>query len=65
MLGCIGETTHLGEELFHNLGPVVDGENDVFDTSGDEGLDLVDNHGLVAELDEGFGKREGLSSRGG
>lgn len=51
---------YLVQELLHDLGAVVDGEDDVCDAGGDEGLDLVDYHGLVAELDEGLGEGEGL-----
>lgn len=52
--------THLGQELFHNLWAVVDGEDNVGNASGDESLDLMHNHGLVAELNERFGERQGL-----
>lgn len=53
---------HLCEELLHNFRSVVDGEDNVGDTRGDKGLDLVQDHGLVAELDERLGEREGLRS---
>lgn len=48
--------------LLHDLWPVVDGEDNVGDAGIDEGLDLVDDHGLVTELDEGLGEGEGLRS---
>lgn len=50
----------LGEVLLHDLGAVVDGEDDVGDAGGGEGLDLVEDHAFVAELDEGFREGEGL-----
>lgn len=53
-------SAHLAQVLFHNLGAVVDGEDDVGDTGGGEGLDLVEDHALVAELDEGLGESERL-----
>lgn len=52
--------THLSQELFHNLWAVVDGEDNVGNASGDESLDLMHNHGLVAELNERLGERQGL-----
>ena len=52
--------TNLGKTLFHYLGPVVDGEDDIGDAGGGKGLNLVEDHGPVAELNEGFGKGEGL-----
>lgn len=55
---------YLGKELFHDLRAVVDRQDDVGDTNGDESLNLVHNHGLVAELDEGLGERQGLSRAG-
>lgn len=51
---------YLGKELLHHLGAVVDSKHDVGNTSGDECLDLVHNHGLVAEFNEGLGQRQGL-----
>lgn len=44
----------------HDLRTVVDGENDVGDTSLSKGLDLVLDHGLVAKLHEGLGESQGL-----
>lgn len=52
--------THLLKEFLHNFGPVVHGENNVFDASSNEGFDLMDNHGLVAKFDERFRERQGL-----
>jgi hypothetical protein len=53
------------EGFGHDLGAVVDGEDDVGHTSSSQGLDLVDNHGSVAELDEGFGEGEGKRAQTG
>lgn len=44
--------TYFGQELFHYFGSIVDGQDDVGDASSDKGLDLVDNHRLVAKLDQ-------------
>lgn len=55
-----GGATHLRQTLRHNLGAVVDGENDISDSCLGQGLDLVHNHGLVAKLNEGLGRSEGL-----
>lgn len=52
--------THLGQELFHDFWAVVDGKDNVGHASGDESLDLVHNHGLVAELHQRLGERQGL-----
>jgi len=49
------------ESLGHDLGAVVDGEDNVGHTSSGQSLDLVDDHGTVAELDERLG--EGKSER--
>ena len=35
------------------------------DSSGDEGLDLVEQHGLVGELDERLGAGEGEGAEAG
>jgi hypothetical protein len=51
--------------LGHDLGAVVDSEDNVGDTSSGESLDLVDNHGTVAKLDEGFGEGEGERAQAG
>jgi hypothetical protein len=53
------------EGFGHDLGAVVDGEDDVGHTSSGQSLDLVDNHGSVAELDEGFGEGEGERAQTG
>lgn len=53
--------THLFQGSSHDLGSVVDGENNVCDTGCSEGLDLVDDHGLVSELDQRLRKGEGLA----
>lgn len=54
---------YLGQELLHDLGAVVDGQDNVGDAGSDESLDLVDNHGLVSKLDKRLGKGKGLSAR--
>jgi hypothetical protein len=53
------------EGFGHDLGAVVDGEDDVGDASSGQSLNLVDNHGSVAELDEGFGEGEGERAQTG
>lgn len=52
--------TDLLQGLSHDLWAVVDGEDDVGDTSSSESLDLVLDHGLVGELHERLGICEGL-----
>jgi hypothetical protein len=52
--------THCLERLGHDLGAVVDREDDVGDAGRSESLDLVLDHGLVGELDERLGQRERL-----
>jgi len=51
--------------LGHDLGAVVDSEDDVSHTSSSQSLDLVDNHRSVAELDEGFGEGKGERAQTG
>lgn len=46
--------------LLHNLGAVVDSEDNISDASSSKSLDLVLNHGLVRELDQGLGEGESL-----
>lgn len=48
---------YLSQVFLHNFWSVVHGKHDVGDAGCREGLDLVQNHALVAELDEGL--REG------
>lgn len=48
------------EELLHNLRTVVHSENNIFDTSSNESLNLVYDHGLVAKLNERLGEGKGL-----
>lgn len=55
-----GKKAHLLETLLHHLWAVVDGEDDIRDAGLSEGLNLVENHGPVAELDQGLGEGEGL-----
>jgi hypothetical protein len=59
-LGPLGGCTHGLERLGHDLGAVVDREDDICDTGRSESLDLVLDHGLVGELDERLGQRERL-----
>lgn len=64
-IGCSGRGVdsggaHLGKGRLHHLRPVVDGQDDIRDADGGEGLDLVQDHGPVAELDEGLGEGKGL-----
>lgn len=55
-----GRPNYLLEGSGHDLGAVVDGKNNVGDTSSGESGDLVLNHGLVGKLDQRFGEGEGL-----
>lgn len=57
-----GQGTDLLETGLHDLGPVVDGQDDIGDASIGESGDLVLNDGLVGELDQRLGQSEGLSS---
>jgi hypothetical protein len=57
---CLFACRYLFQSGRHNLGAVVDGEDNVGDTSSGEGGNLVLNHGLVAKLDQRFGKSERL-----
>jgi hypothetical protein len=56
---------YLCESSSHDLGAVVDGEDNVGDTSSSKGGDLVLNHGLVAKLDQRFGESEGKRTQTG
>lgn len=50
-MGCKGlHSTNLCQVLLHHLGAVVDSKDDICDTSFGEGLDLVQDHALVAEF---------------
>lgn len=53
------------ESFGHDLRAVVDGEDDVSHTGGSKRFDLVNDHGSVAELDEGFGEGEGKRAQAG
>ena len=44
----------------HDLWSVVYGEDNIRHTSGGKSLDLVENHGLVAEFNERLGEGESL-----
>lgn len=52
--------TDLLQVCLHDLWAVVDGENNVCNTSIGKGGDLVLDHGLVGEFDEGLGEGQGL-----
>lgn len=49
--------------LLHDLGAVVDCKNDIGHTGSSESLDLVQDHGLVCELDERLRESEGLQCK--
>ena len=53
------------EGLGHDLGTVVDGEDNVSHASSGQSLDLVDDHGTVAELDERLGEGKGERAQTG
>lgn len=52
--------TNLLQAVLHNLRSVVDGQHNILDTNSGQGLNLVHNHGLVGELDQGLGQSQGL-----
>ena len=54
---------YLLQSFGHDLWSVVDGENNVCDACSSQRLDLVQDHGLVAELNEGLREGERLSQR--
>lgn len=56
---------YLCKSSSHNFGAVVDGEDNVGDTSSSKSSDLVLNHGLVAKLDQRFGESEGKRTQTG
>lgn len=58
----VGSYSYLGQELLHDLRSVVDSENDIGNTSCDQRLNLMHNHGLVTELDKGLGESQSLRS---
>lgn len=53
------------ESSSHNLGTVVDGKDNVGDTSSSKSSDLVLNHGLVGKLDQRFGESKGERTQTG
>lgn len=61
--GGVAARTNLLQVSFHNLWAVVDSKHNVGDTSVGKGLNLVLDHGLVGEFDEGLGEGQGLESR--
>ena len=52
--------TNLLQNTFHDLWPVVHGEDDIGDTNSCQSLNLVHDHGLVGELHKGLGHSQGL-----
>ena len=52
--------TNLGQVLLHDLGAVVDGENDIGHAGFGQSLDLVHDHWPVAELNQRLGQSKGL-----
>lgn len=58
----VGDWTNLGQVLLHNLGAVVDSQYNVGNTSSCKGLDLVQDHPLIAELDQRLGEGQSLMS---
>jgi hypothetical protein len=58
----VGIRSNLLECLGHNFRSVVDGQNNIGNTSSSQTLNLVENHGSVAELDEWLWEGEGLCS---
>lgn len=64
--GRLREGTNLGKVLFHNLRAVVHGQDNIGHACVRQSLDLVQDHALVAELDQGFRQSQGLDeSEGG
>lgn len=55
---------YLKQVLLHNFRAVVYGEHNVGYASGGESLNLVEDHALVAELDQRLGESQGLTSNG-
>lgn len=55
------DKTNLLETSLHDLGSVVDGEDDIGDAHLGEGSNLVLNNGLVGKLNQRLGQSEGLS----
>jgi len=51
---------YLFQNTLHNLRAVVDSQNDIRNTNSGERLNLVQNHGLVGELDQRLGHSESL-----
>lgn len=48
------------ESRDHDIGAVIDSQDDIGDTSGSQALDLVEDHGAVTELDERLRESERL-----
>ena len=48
------------ERRDHDIGAVVDSKNNIGDTRSSQALDLVQDHGPVAELHQGLGESESL-----
>ena len=59
--GCIARcNSYLCEVLLHNLWAVVHSQDDIGHTSSRKSLNLVENHALVAKLDQWLREGEGL-----
>lgn len=60
-----GLSSHLLKRSGHDFGAVVDCENNIRHASCRKSLDLVKDHGLVAELDKGLWESESERSQTG
>lgn len=56
---------YLSQVLLHDLRAVVDSEDDIGDAGSGQGLDLVQDHGLVAEFDQRLGQGQSLHGEEG
>jgi hypothetical protein len=55
--------TDFCEMLLHHFWAVIDGQDDICDSSSCQRFNLVQNHGLVSKLDQWLGQSEGLPLR--
>lgn len=46
----------------HDIGAVIDSQNNVCNTSSCQALHLMENHGPIGEFDQWLGERESLAS---
>ena len=53
--------TYFLQGFSHDVGAVVDGQDDVRHTSSCQTLDLMENHGTIGELYQWFRQSEGLA----